>query len=88
MTWLSAIWWLVSMLTDAGPSKLAGVLVIAALAAVLLVLVRPARPGDSAIIGLALRRRADKTGVPRYRDPDAPGRTRPRGPTARPLAAA
>ncbi|MBL7255759.1 DUF6412 domain-containing protein [Paractinoplanes lichenicola] len=88
MTWLGAIWWLVSVLTDAGPSALAGVLVVAALAAVVLLVVRQI-PGDRTTgAGLALRARAGKTGVPRYRDPDAPGRTRPRGPTARPLAAA
>jgi hypothetical protein len=88
MTWLGALWWLVSVLTDAGPSALAGVLVVAALAAVVLLLVRAVAGDDPATTGLALRRRSDKTGVPRYRDPDAPGRTRPRGPTARPLAAA
>lgn len=77
------------MLTDAGPSALAGVLVVAALAAVVLLVVRQSRAGDDKTgAGLALRARADKAGVPRYRDPDAPGRTRPRGPTARPLAAA
>ncbi|MDY7087858.1 MAG: DUF6412 domain-containing protein [Actinomycetota bacterium] len=89
MTWLGALWWLVGMLTDAGPSGLAGVLVVAALAAVVLLVVRQAQPGDDSNgVGLALRVRAEKAGVPRYRDPDAPGRPRPRGPTSRPLAAA
>ncbi|GAB2586125.1 hypothetical protein Aab01nite_51980 [Paractinoplanes abujensis] len=77
------------MLTDAGPSALAGVLVVAALAAIVLLVVRQGQGGDhTAGTRLGLRARADKAGVPRYRDPDAPGRTRPRGPTARPLAAA
>ncbi|MBM2623787.1 hypothetical protein JIG36_50695 [Actinoplanes sp. LDG1-06] len=88
MTWLGAVWWLVSMLTDAGPSTLAGVLVVAALAAVVLLVVRAVGGDETATHGLALRSRADKAGVPRYRDPDAPGRTRPRGPTVRPPAAA
>ncbi|WP_430782135.1 DUF6412 domain-containing protein [Actinoplanes sp. G11-F43] len=39
-------------------------------------------------VGLsALRSRAVRAGVPRHRDPDAPGRTRPRGPTGAPAAA-
>ena len=88
MTWLGALWWLVSVLTDAGPSTLAGVLLIAALAAVVLVVVRQVGGDGTAGARLGLRARAHKAGVPRYRDPDAPGRTRPRGPTARPLAAA
>ena len=90
MTWLDAIWWLVSVLTDAGPSGLAGLagaLLIAAVAAVLLLAGR-VTGDDPATTGLALRTRAGRAGVPRYRDPDAPGRTRPRGPTARPPAVA
>lgn len=85
MTWLDAIWCLVGVLTDAGPSGLAGLLLLAALAAGLMLLFR----GGSAprVSGVALRTRSERAGVPRHRDPDAPGRTRPRGPTARPLAA-
>ncbi|MGK5684132.1 DUF6412 domain-containing protein [Actinoplanes sp. URMC 104] len=87
MTWLDAIWWLVGVLTDAGPSGLAGVLLIAAVAAVLLLTGR-VTAADPATAGLALRTRARRAGVPRHRDPDAAGRTRPRGPTERPPAAA
>ncbi|WP_250038304.1 DUF6412 domain-containing protein [Paractinoplanes maris] len=87
MTWLDAIWFLVSMLTEAGPSGLTGLVLIAVLAAGLMLVVRrgPAR-AESA--GRGFKQRADRAGVPRHRDPDAPGRTRPRGPTARPVAAA
>jgi hypothetical protein len=35
----------------------------------------------------ALRRRACSAGVPRHRDPDAAGRSRPRAPAAHPSAA-
>ncbi|WP_250006712.1 DUF6412 domain-containing protein [Actinoplanes sp. M2I2] len=92
MTWLDAIWCLVGVLTEAGPSgltgpsALAGLLLLAALAAGLMLLFR----GGSAepVSPVALRARSERAGVPRHRDPDAPGRTRPRGPTARPLAAA
>ena len=87
MTWLGTLWWLVGALTDAGPAGLAGVLLVAAVAAVLL-LARQAPASDPGIAGLALRHRAERAGVPRHRDPDAPGRTRPRGPTARPPVAA
>jgi hypothetical protein len=85
MTWLDAIWCVVIALTDAGPSAL---LLIAAAAAGLLVLLwgtATAAPGET---GRAFQRKAERAGVPRHRDPDAPGRTRPRGPTARPWAAA
>ena len=92
MVWLDAIWCMVSVLTDAGPSGLAlsaaaGVLLIAAVAAGVLLL-RGATADRPAGAGRSLRSRAERAGVPRHRDPDAPGRTRPRGPTARPLAAA
>jgi hypothetical protein len=87
MTWLDAIWFLVSMLTEAGPSGLAGLLLLAALATGLVLLFRGGAAERGAHAGRALRIRAERAGVPRYRDPDAAGRTRPRGPTARPSAA-
>ncbi|MCO8276871.1 DUF6412 domain-containing protein [Actinoplanes sp. TRM 88003] len=85
MTWLDAIWCVVSLLTDAGPSGLAGLMLIAALAAGLILLARSAPAGRVSVS--AWQTRSARAGVPRHRDPDAPGRTRPRGPTARPLAA-
>lgn len=88
MTWLDALWQVVSSLTGATPSALSGLLLIAALAAAVLLLLRGAAADRPARSGQALRTRADRAGVPRQRDPDAPGRTRPRGPTARPVAAA
>ena len=84
MTWLDAIWCVVSLLTDAGP---VAVLLIAVIAAGLLLL-RATAADAPAETGRALLTRAARVGVPRHRDPDASGRTRPRGPTARPLAAA
>ena len=86
MTWLDAIWFLVSLLTETGPSGLTGLLLAAVLAAALTLLFRRS-PARAEIAGRGLKQRADRAGVPRHRDPDAPGRTRPRGPTARPLTA-
>jgi hypothetical protein len=91
--WWDALWRLVSMLAEAtgtadlatGTSALVGVVLIAVLARVLLV--RPAPVTDGRAAGGALRIRSDRAGVPRHRDPDASGRTRPRGPTAAPAAA-
>ncbi|GLY05731.1 MULTISPECIES: DUF6412 domain-containing protein [Actinoplanes] len=90
MLWLDTIWYLVSALTESGPSGLAtgamaGVLLIAALAAPLLL--HGIAVDQTSLNGRALRGRAERTGVPRHRDPDAPGRTRPRGPTRLPSAA-
>jgi hypothetical protein len=68
-----------------GTSALVGVVLIAVLARVLLV--RPIGTADGRATTGALRSRADRAGVPRHRDPDASGRTRPRGPTAAPAAA-
>ena len=85
--WFEAFWRVVSALTDAGPTGLlvgtgavAGVLLIAVLAAGS-VLSRRATSVDPGISHQALREHAGRTGVPRHRDPDAAGRTRPRGPT-------
>ncbi|GAB1691189.1 DUF6412 domain-containing protein [Krasilnikovia sp. M28-CT-15] len=87
MIWFEAFRLLVSMLTEAGPTGLlvgtgavAGVLLIAALAAGV-VLSSRATAVHPRIRLRALRDRAGRTGVPRHRDPDAAGRTRPRGPT-------
>ncbi|GIE77010.1 hypothetical protein Aph02nite_29600 [Actinoplanes philippinensis] len=93
MKWWDALWRLVSMLAEAtgssdlasGASALVGVVLIAVLARVLLV--RRAPSADGHATAGALRTRAVRTGVPRHRDPDASGRTRPRGPTAAPAAA-
>jgi hypothetical protein len=90
--WWDALWRLVGLLADAsssdlasGTSALVGVVLLAVLARVLVV--RPTMPADARAYGGALRSRAERTGVPRHRDPDASGRTRPRGPTAAPAAA-
>ncbi|MDI6105667.1 DUF6412 domain-containing protein [Actinoplanes sp. NEAU-A12] len=93
MKWWDALWRLVGMLAEAGSpsdlvsgtSALVGVVLLAVLARVLLV--RPSGAADGRATAGALRSRSDRTGVPRHRDPDAPGRTRPRGPTPAPAAA-
>ena len=89
MIWYSALWHLLGVLTEVGPAGLlagtaaaAGLLLAAALAVRVL---RRARP-------LTFRRRlaagvAAPAVVPRHRDPDARGHSRPRAPTAA-LAAA
>jgi hypothetical protein len=91
--WWDALWRLVSMLAEAtgtsdlasGTTALVGVVLIAVLARVLLA--RPVPAADGRAAGGALRSRSERVGVPRHRDPDASGRTRPRGPTATPAAA-
>ncbi|WP_433834006.1 DUF6412 domain-containing protein [Actinoplanes sp. CA-015351] len=90
--WWEALWRLVGMLTDAGPTAMivgaasvAGVLLLTAVAAGAMTHFRTvAHPPVSRS---EMRDRARRTGVPRHRDPDAPGRTRPRGPTRRLVAA-
>jgi hypothetical protein len=85
--WLDAFSRLVSMLAElgaSGPAGGTGVLVGALLVAVLaarVLLVRPAAVTDVRADAQSLRSRADRVGVPRHRDPDGSGRTRPRGPT-------
>jgi hypothetical protein len=88
VNWLEALWRLVSMLTESGPtglllgaSAVAGVLLMTVLGASMGLAGRVAvtNPGVSRRV---LRERARRTGIPRHRDPDADGRTRPRGPTA------
>ena len=93
MIWFEALWRLVGVLTESGPAGLllgagavAGVLLVTVLAASVLLGGRITATTAGASPHL-LRERARRTGVPRYRDPDADGRTRPRGPTAA-LAAA
>ncbi|BAL90049.1 hypothetical protein AMIS_48290 [Actinoplanes missouriensis 431] len=87
--WWEALWRLVGLLTDAGPTALlvgaAGLLLVTVLAAGLMIDFRSA--ANPLVSRSAMRDRARRAGVPRHRDPDAPGRTRPRGPTARPVAA-
>ncbi|WP_433788495.1 DUF6412 domain-containing protein [Actinoplanes sp. CA-252034] len=93
MRWWDALWRLVGMLAEAagtsepalGTTALVGVVLIAVLTRVLLI--RPAPAPDGRAAGGALRSRSERAGVPRHRDPDASGRTRPRGPTAAPAAA-
>jgi hypothetical protein len=91
--WFEAFRHLVSVLTEAGPTGLlvgtgsaAAMLLIAVLAASVFSGQRPVAP-ELRVTRRILREQAGRTGVPRDRDPDAPGRTRPRGPTAA-LAAA
>lgn len=93
MKWWDALCRLVGLLAEAGPSDLAGgtgalvggagalvgLVLIAVLAHAVLVL--PAAGGVHRDAGFALRDRSARAGVPRHRDPDASGRTRPRGPT-------
>lgn len=93
MIWFEAFWHLVSVLTEAGPTGLivgagavAGVLLIAVLTAGVLLGRRAAAP-DPRVTRRVLQDRAGRSGVPRHRDPDAPGRTRPRGPTGAPAVA-
>jgi hypothetical protein len=86
--WLGALWHVVGVLTEFGPTGLfAGT---GAVAGVVLLAVLAARvPQRSQILVRALgvtcrvlRERAGRAGVPRHRDPDASGRSRPRAPTA------
>jgi hypothetical protein len=91
--WLGTVWHLVGLLGDVGPGGLVvgtaaatGVLLAAMVAATLVV--RPV-VADTAppVTHRVLRENARRTGVPRHRDPDAAGRSRPRAPTAAPAAA-
>jgi len=82
-----AFWHLVSLLTGASPADVvlgtgavAAVLLIAVLTAATLTGHRVTAP-DARLPGSGLHARAARTRVPRHRDPDAAGRTRPRGPT-------
>jgi hypothetical protein len=91
--WVGVLWHLIGLLADAGPTGLlagstavTGLLLLALLAA--RVLVGGATSGtDPLTVRQGLRELARRTGVPRHRDPDAAGRSRPRAPTAAPTAA-
>jgi hypothetical protein len=82
MVW-DALWHLVGVLTGptglaVGAGALAGVLLVAAFAR--MVVARPDTVPVAGVLGQGMWRRARCAGVPRHRDPDAAGRTRPRGP--------
>jgi hypothetical protein len=98
VVWLGALWRLfgapgLATLHEVGPAGLLagtaaaiGVLLIAVLAVRLLT--RRAVPGRVARLrARILREQARRTGIPRYADPDAPGRSRPRAPCAAHAAA-
>lgn len=87
MTWLVPLWHLVGAWVDAGPIGLvvgtgaaAAVLLAAILAARMVPRRVPADPGRR-VTRAILHRCAGQAGVPRHRDPDAAGRSRPRAPT-------
>jgi Family of unknown function (DUF6412) len=93
VTLLGLLWHLVGVLTDmgsggllAGTAAATGVLLTVMLAASALPrhVAADTRPLVTCRI---LREHAGRTGIPRHRDPDAAGRSRPRAPTAA-LAAA
>jgi hypothetical protein len=92
VNWLGALWYVVGLLADVGPGGLlagsaaAGVLLVAVLAARALLVGAVDRP-DRATTHQGLRERARTVRVPRHRDPDAAGRSRPRAPTTAPAAA-
>jgi hypothetical protein len=85
--WLGALWHLVGVLIDVGPTGLlvgtaaaTGVLLTAMLAASVLLRRVVADPCPR-VTRRVLRQHAGRTGIPRHRDPDAAGRSRPRAPT-------
>jgi Family of unknown function (DUF6412) len=93
MTLLGLLWHLVGVLTDMGPGGLlagtaaaTGVLLAVMLAAAALPrrVTADARPLATRRI---LREHAGRIGMPRHRDPDAAGRSRPRAPTVARAAA-
>ncbi len=93
MTLLGLLWHLVGLLTEVGPGGLlAGT---AAATGVLLAVMFAASAlprhvtGDTRplVTRRILREHARRTGMPRHRDPDAAGRSRPRAPTAAVAAA-
>ncbi|WP_438874512.1 DUF6412 domain-containing protein [Symbioplanes lichenis] len=89
MSLFAAFYYLVGLLTGeslATTGAAVAVLLIAVVsAAVLAAFLR--MPHQQHKPGLAMRSRAARARVPRLSDPDAEGRTRPRGPTGRPAAA-
>lgn len=93
VAWIGLLWHLIGMLADVAPSGLmagsaamVGLLFITVLAARVLI-GEVAEGCDPRAIGQGLRERARRMGVPRHRDPDACGRSRPRAPTTVPAAA-
>lgn len=93
VTWVGVLWHLIGILAEAGPSgvltssgAIVGLLVIAVFAS-------RALPGaivasvDPLAVPQGLRELARRTGIPRHRDPNASGRSRPRAPTTAPAAA-
>ncbi|MGS2619052.1 DUF6412 domain-containing protein [Micromonospora sp. LZ34] len=88
MGWFGVLWHLAGVLTDAGPAGLlvgtaavTGVLLTAVLAASILLRRVGAGPGLR-VTRRILRERTRRAGIPRHRDPDAAGQSRPRAPTA------
>jgi hypothetical protein len=87
MAWFGVLWHLVGVLTDAGPGGLlvgaavaTGLLLIAILAASIL-LRRVGAGSGVRVTRRVLRERTGRAGIPRHRDPDAAGQSRPRAPT-------
>jgi hypothetical protein len=75
----------------ATPSAVLALATVALAAAVIAVLARPPWPGTALSAGprlaVALRRKSWGAAFQRQRNPDTPGRARPRAPTAAPAAA-
>jgi len=81
MVWLGAFWHVVSVLAEVGPAAVLAGAVALLLAARLRPRPAPLPRGPRVTRG-ALRERSGRAGVPRHRDPDAAGRSRPRAPSA------
>jgi hypothetical protein len=93
VTLLGLLWHLLGLLTDVGPSGLlagtaaaTGVLLAVMIAASALPRHVAAYAGPL-VTRRILREQAGRTGMPRHRDPDAAGRSRPRAPTVAVAAA-
>ena len=93
--WLGGLWHLVAVLVDAGPAGAPTAQLVSAaallLAAAFAVRVLPGRDtgrGDGHEPAARHRALTGQAGVPRHRDPDAAGRSRPRAPTRATLAVA
>jgi hypothetical protein len=85
MVWLGALWHLLGalpVLADLSPAALVAGVALAALAVVLIAL--SGRAADPARVRIARDTKAhNRSGfVTRFADPDAPGRPRPRAPSA------
>jgi hypothetical protein len=89
MVWLSVLWHLLGAGLDLSPITLAAFAGVAVALLALALAVRvahPATPGRRAVRAVRRPRVQTKIMV-RYADPDAPGRSRPRAPSAAPPAA-